>query len=400
MDRFVSTTCLLVAALAVMGCSEDEPEADPATQHTVGFAGYVYDGASGARLTQYTIDGAVRDQKQSGSIDSEGRYSLGPFDTWQDYTIVILADGYRFFRSNNAGVEVPESLFGSEDIGNFSTKQTLHYDAYLFPVALQAPAVAFSINLSGSTEKAAGKIRLRPVSKSVLADDASETPVGVAGQLWENDEDLQGLAITRDFSGGAFEIAAGELVYGVAYKVDIYDVPGFQPFEGGFTAGLESGKTFTLEEELQEPLLVVESTADDCAPPLSPSETKSAVVQLTFNRTVELGESSYPGGPLEALDDSFYMTSSDLDFDDVQNTLNPDSTSTSQLRGVSLVVSGNQVELSWNPSIGLFEKDPDDPIDTVQYGGLINVVIQPVGKPTQAVALSSLLGSTLYCYAF
>lgn len=402
MDRFFSRTCISLAACAAIGatgCGEDEPvEPDPIV-HDVYFAGYVYDGASGARLTQYTVEGAVRDAKQSGTLDTEGRYALGPFGIWQDYTIVILADGYRFFRSNNGGVELPETMANSEDIGNYSTAQTLHYDAYLFPVALQAPSVAFTISLAGSEEKASGKIRLRPVGASVLADDAAETPAGVTGQVWENDEDLQGQTLTKDFSGGTFEIAAGELVYGVSYQVDIYDVQGYQPLEGGFTAGLESGKTFTLQEELQEPLLLLESTVADCTAPTTPTETKSAVVRMTFSRIVEIGESIYPGGVEEALDDNFYISSYDQDNDFIENTLHPDGTTTSQMRGVSMIVTGNEIELSWNPSLGLYEKDPDDTIDYVSYGGLSNITIQPVGKPTQAMTLSSLIGSTISCYS-
>jgi hypothetical protein len=237
------------------------------------------------------------------------------------------------------------------------------------------------------------------VGASVLADDASETPAGVTGQVWENDEDLQGQTLTRDFSGGTFEVGAGELVYGVSYQVDIYDVQGYQPLEGGFTAGLESGKTFTLQEELQEPLLLLESSLADCTAPLTPTETKSAIVRMTFSRIVEIGESIYPGGVEEALDDGFYISSYDQDADFVENTLHPDGTTTSQMRGVSLTVNGNEIELSWNPSVGLYEKDPNDPIDYVSYGGLSNVMVQPVGKPTQAISLSSLIGSSVSCYA-
>jgi hypothetical protein len=146
--------------------------------------------------------------------------------------------------------------------------------------------------------------------------------------------------------------------------------------------------------------MLLESTVYECAAPMKPTETKTAVVRMTFSRLVELGESLYPGGMDEALDDGFYISSYDQDADFTENTLHPDGTSTSQMRGVSLVVNGNEVELSWNPSLGLVEKDLDDPIDYVAYGGLSSVTIQPVGKPTQAVTLSSLIGSTVTCYGY
>ena len=41
-------------------------------------------------------------------------------------------------------------------------------------------------------------------------------------------------------------IQAGELVYGVRYQVQIYDVAGFQPFESVITAGVDATKTFEL----------------------------------------------------------------------------------------------------------------------------------------------------------
>src|SRR5215204_4152890 len=114
MDRFFSSTCIALTAFAAIGCADDETVPPDPIEHQVYFAGYVYDGASGARLTQYTVEGAVRDAKQPGTLDTEGRYALGPFGIWQDYTIVILADGYRFFRSNNAGIDLPETMANSD----------------------------------------------------------------------------------------------------------------------------------------------------------------------------------------------------------------------------------------------------------------------------------------------
>ncbi len=396
----VLVTCLTVGAL--VACADAEsivpPPPAPPVGHTVSFVGYVYDGATGARLDGYTLDLLIADGTVAGAVDGEGRFLAGPLSVWDDFTVVIGGDGYRAFRSHNARVGLPPELAQSDDIAEIATHQTLHFDAYLFPSSLQAPAVTFSITTPTGTAPS-GTLRLRPVSKSLLEDSADETPSGVPGQLWENDEDLQSQTLSRSFSDGQLALNAGDLVYGVTYQVSIFDVQGFQPFEGTYTAGVETNKTFQLEEELAEPLVVVSSSANACTPPAQPTAMSGAIITIELNHNIEEASTGYPGGAAEALDDGLVISSPDLDGDLVENLLKPDLSNAVQERAVSLDITGDTLTISWNPSLGLESPiDPDDPIVSVTYTGLGNVQIQRAGSPSSAVALSTLLGvSSLTC---
>src|SRR5262249_14424743 len=115
------------------------------------------------------------------------------------------------------------------------------------PAGLKAPAVQLSVHKdSAMGELASGRVRIRPTSESLLADTRAEQPAGVGNQIWENDEDLQAKSIDKDFTNGEINLAEGELVYGVHYLVSIYDVDGYQPFEGNITAGVDSSRTLVL----------------------------------------------------------------------------------------------------------------------------------------------------------
>src|SRR5262249_37804543 len=141
-----------------------------------------------------------------------------------------------------------------------SSTQTFYFDAYLFPAGLKAPAVQLSVHKdSAMGEPAAGKVRIRPTSESLLDDTSAETPAGVGNQLWENDEDLQAKSIDKDFTNGEINLAEGELVYGVHYLVSIYDVDGYQPFEGNITAGVDSSRTLVLTPTTSDPLQLLQT---------------------------------------------------------------------------------------------------------------------------------------------
>jgi len=392
--RWLVPTGLLV--MGGLGCADAEqiapPTAGAQVQHQVSFDGYAYDAVTGARLTGYSIDAIVGETTVNGTIGTEGRYLVGPVDAWSDFSILIGNSGYRPFLSHNAAIGLPPELAQSDDIADLSTHQTLFFDAYLFPSDLEAPAVTLTIATAIMGEAPDGRIRLRPIGPSLLSDSSTDAPGGVDGQVWINDEDLQGGVISADFSGGTYAINAGELVYGVEYQVDIYDVAGYQPLTGSYSAGIETNKTFTLTEEVGEPVTVVSSTASTCQPPASANATSGATITVEFNQPVEFATTGYPGGPEEALDDGLSIISPDANNDTVQNTLKTDMSDTAQERGVSANISGTTLTINFDPSTGLDIKDAADPIETVTYSGLGNVSIQRLSAPSSAVTLATLLG--------
>ncbi len=393
---------MALAAAPLLGCADAEriepPAAAAAADHTVSFVGFAYDGVSGDRLTGYALTLEVADTQSDGTVADSGRYNAGPISVWDDFTVVIgRGDDYRDFRSHNARIGLPPELAQSDDIADIASHQTLHFDAYLFPASLEAPAVTFTIETPAGTPPS-GSIRLRPIGPSILAG-SDDTPAGVPDQVWVNDEDLQGGVLSADFSGGTFTIDAGTLIYGVQYGVDIYGVSGHQPLAATYAAGIETNKTFTLEEEVAEPLVVTDSSVETCTPPGSPTDTSGAIVTIQFNHPIELAASAYPGGPVEALDDGISIVSTDSQGDGVLlNTLYADMLDNTQERGVTATATNNTLTISWNPNLGLETKDPDDPIDQVTYAGLANVQIQRMGSPSSAATLSTLLGqATIVC---
>lgn len=391
--RLLPTAVLTGSLLLLGGCSSAEGPAPLVIEHTASFTGFVYDGASGSQLTAYTIEALVRDVQLAGSVAADGRFALGPIGVWSDYTVIISADGYRLFRSHNPKVGLPPELSGSDDIASISSRRVLYFDAYLFPMDLQAPGAIFTISTPVEGESVGGSIRLRPISPSLLADEGAEIPAGVAGQIWYNDEDLQGQSVADTFGGGSYELAAGALLYGVTYLVDIYSVAGYQPFQGTYVAGVEAGKTFTLEPEVSEPLVLVSSNADSCSPPSSPNVTEGAVVVLQFNQDIELVNTGYPGGAAEAADDGISISSPDANSNGTVNTLKDDLSNSAQERGVSLSTNGGTLQITWDPSAGLVTKDAGDPIASVTYGGLANVELRRQGAPQSLTSLAALIGT-------
>jgi hypothetical protein len=400
-DTLRSVLLSAAIALPLAGCGSDDKTNDNtsvAATHEVFFNGYAYDGALGTRLQGYTLEVQYRDQVVPGVVSADGRYLVGPIPVFQDYTVTIAAGGYRTFRSHNAGFSIPgpDTLAGT----NANTSQTHFFDAYLFPATLQSADINLAIKQLTTTGApvAAGKVRLRAGSASVLADSAAETPSGVLGQLWTNDEDLQAKPVIKDIAGGKVTITGAEVVYGVTYLVSIYEVPGFQPFESTVTAGRDGIKTFALSEETGEPLLLVSNTVSNCHPPLTPLDGQSAVVTFDFNQDIELSASTLPGGNAELIDSGMSMVSADTDIDLMRNTLRTNASSTVQERGTSVATAGKTLTLSWNPSIGLLTNDPQDVISQVSYSGLTSLFVQPVGKPGSKVSIGAVYGSQVTCF--
>jgi hypothetical protein len=391
--------CALIA-LPLSGCGSNHDGASNVATHDVFFDGYIYDGALGTRLQGYTLEIQYRDTVVSGTVAPDGRYLVGPIPVFQDYSVTVTASGYRSFRSHNAGYSIPGPDSLEAALAGTSTVQTHFFDAYLFPSALQSGDVNLGVRQLTTTGApvAAGKLRLRAVSESLLADSAEKTPSGVTGQLWTNDEDLQSQPVTKDILGGNVTVTGAELVYGVSYLLSIYDVPGYQPFESTITAGRDGTKTFALAEETAEPLVLVSSTVSSCHPPASPLETQSAVVTFEFNQDIELSACTLPGGNPEIIDSGLSIFSSNTDGDSTYNTLRTNASPAVQERGGSVTAAGKTLTLAWNPSVGLLTNDPQDVITQVTYSGLTSLFVQPIGKPGAKVSIGAVSSPQVTCF--
>ncbi|MEM1032607.1 MAG: hypothetical protein AAGN82_19840 [Myxococcota bacterium] len=378
-------------AVATGGCADAdriEPPVPVVVDHTVEFVGFAFDATTGERLTGYTLELLTGATAVEGTVAADGRFQVGPISVWSDYTVRIDAGDYRAFVSHNPRTGLPDAFAQSDDIADIATQQVFFYDAYLFPASLQSPAVTFTVTTPIGTPPD-GSIRLRPSLPSVLTDETFETPSGIPGQLWFNDEDVQAATLSQSFSNGTVDVSAGALVYGVTYAVSIFDVEAHQPFSGAYRAGIETDKTFALAEELAEPLVVVSSDEASCTPPPLPGATSSAEVMIQFNATIELEDADVAN---EALDSNLSIVSADDDLDMMLNVLAPDASNMAIERGVSIVATGDTLMISFNPASGLDESDPDDAITNVTYGGLADIVVRRPGSPSSAVTLAAALG--------
>jgi hypothetical protein len=361
--------------------------------------GQVYDGALGTRIPDYTMAVVYRDK----TIDAEvakpgGRFLVEHLPVFQDYTVEITAKGFRGFRSHNPMFNLPNP--NAQDRPDDSSAQTFYFDAYLFPAGLKAPPVTLTVHKDTSMgELASGKVRIRPTSESLLADTTAETPAGVGNQLWENDEDLQAKSIDKTFTNGAIDLAEGDLVYGVHYLVSIYDVDGYQPFEGTLTAGVDSSRTLVLTAATSDPLQLALTNAATCTKPGAPTDTQAAVVTFQFSLPIEFAMSPAPGGFAEIVDNAFNITWPNTNADATTNTLAQSLSSSVQERGTTSVISGNTITFAWNPNVGLTTKDPADICSSVRWN-VGSVQVQPVGKPTQKVFLSTVYpnASAITCF--
>lgn len=314
----------------------------PASSGQIFFSGYMYDGVIGGRIQNYQISLKYRDQSFSGSVDDTGRYVVGPLSAHHDYSIIIQADGYRPFESHNAGYESV-------------TTGSLHMDAYLFPVALQAPAQTIYVNLSQSDVPASGNIRFQPIAGSTLVDDGFEKPAGVGTQVWVNDADIQLQTVMQRFENGQVSLEKGTLVYGVRYLYRIFNVEGHRDFEGLLTAGFDGNIAVTMQRRTNSALDVVYVGAD----------SQTGAFTLVFNQPVQL----LSGAELVRVSNILTL---DQDQDGQRNVL----------KNVSDTVTRTYVEdytmtVGWVPEQSLAFQDNDDPIYAVEYIGFDSVFVAP-----------------------
>lgn len=345
----------------------------PASQRT--FVGRVYDGATGERITGYDLWIEHDIEVELADVDERGRYHVGPLPEGRDFSVGIEADGYRNFLSHN-----PAFVDSSPEV-----TEVRYYDAFLFPTDLASPPVSFSVALADSQDPAEGRLRLRPTADSTLAD--ADDYVGIDGQVWVNDEDLQVASIGVDFTGGQVSFEQGAFVYGVNYAVSVYAVSGYRDMETSWQSGLHGSQSWTLQPLMGSALQVNYLSTDSG----EPSPDGSLVI--VFNQAVELfGGSDHA----EIIDAAFSISTSDEDLDGEVNQLNEDVTDGAQERGTTIAVTGAQLTFSWNPDIGLAQSDPDDPITQLHWSGLNSIEVMPLGgAASQRATLSTLLGTSV-----
>lgn len=398
----------VVLALSGLACSgHDDRNAD---QHKVFFVGFVYDGASGARLKPAEITAIsikYRDKILKTTVEPDGRYvTVDPLPTWQDYSVYIGAAGYRAFVSRNTGFDVPRSLSMTEALAGTATTQTFHFDAYLFPVALKAAKLSISIEKADAVTatpalaRAEGTVRLRPESSSVL----ERTPLDLSGatttpvvRRWANDEDLLNQTITRPFTEGRLEVAEGELAYGVPYQIAVFDVKGYQPVvlsgSTGLVGGVTTSRSVTLPKELREPLRVLATNADVCTPPAGAATDYAASIQITFNEEPEFVGTTYA----EDIDNGVTVTPSGTT-SSIYCPLKMSVDPTKQERGTRVTLQGSVMTLSFNPSVGFATLSSfgsvcmiPPALTSVSYGNLAAVNLQPKGDSSRKRSLSTML---------
>jgi hypothetical protein len=389
--KAIAAVAFLAVSGFVSGCGGgDERNGN----HQIWFMGSIFNGATGAVVTDYQISLTYGKTTVNGTVDMmTGRYTLGPLPAWNDYAVSITSYGYRLFNSYNAGISPPTPPPASQasDVYNASTMQTFDFDAYLFPDAVQPAAVTISIVKPDPTATpAAGSIRLRPISLPSIQDQ----PAGVGNQVWSNDQDLLAATINRDFSYGAAMIEGSALVYGVTYQVAVYNVEGFAPMNSSTVrAGFQEAAMVNLTTTTAAPLTLASSTMTNCrAIGASTTVTNTAQITFTFSVPIEdatppVGGAGVPGGP-EMLDNGLTVSTQ------MSNVLRTSASPLVQERGTSFLISGSQLTIFWNASGAYLNQLAGDLITSVSYGNISQIQLRPAGQPTLARTLSSMLPNT------
>lgn len=407
----------LVGLVALAAICAGACDSDSRTENQVFFVGYVYDGATGARLPKTSIEKvSIIYGTKTIKVDvaDDGRFSsVDPLPTWRDYTVKIDAAGYRAFASYNTGVDVPASLAMTNGVAQAQTVQTLDFSAFLYPVDLKSPKFTLTVTAPDPvtaapvSDKVNGTARLRPVSAPgiQIGATAGTTP---AKRVWANGEDLLTQSVIKDFMNGTVTVDVGELVYGVAYEVTIYDVPGFQPLvtttagqsnQGiptAIVAGSVTSMTLALTPETQDPLRIVNIDNATCVPPAPTATTYGGKITLTFNADIEVLSSTLA----EDIDNAFQVSTSQL------STYCPIKTPTgdpAQERGSKVEITGNTMSFSFNPSVGFATMGqwgtactlPPSITTITYYQGTPSINVQAKGNASRKASLSSLLSAKL-----
>ena len=379
--KFVS---ILLAMSAVgSGCTikvEDQPQPNPVPPvETRAFTGDVYDGVTGAHVTEYDIAVDYAGRYERGTLDARGGFHLPAIPALQDFAVFIDSPGYRPFVAHQG--QWLDAVHGD---------RSFYYLVYLFADKVPVEDVPFDITLRNSTELPSGSLRLRPTALSAVYDDPIEQPAAIPGQLWQNDNDLLSKTVWMDFKEGKVTVLGTDLVYGVPYQISVFNVPGYQLFQGSvFQAGINSKVTLQLDR-LTVPRLSVSYISTQSGDP-SPDGT----VTIVLNEAAEYDPLEPPLDIKNAIDDGFSIFSPDTNNNLQRNVLKINTDPNVQARGTKIELSGQSIVLRWDKSVGLATQDPGDRITSITYGGLAAVRLRPVGgNASDVVTLASIVGTT------
>jgi hypothetical protein len=412
MPRGIGSLSIALAGwISATGCGGSSSPTPSTEGHKVYFVGYVYDGASGARLiaTDLTaISIKYRDVVITTKIEDDGRFvTQQPLPTWQDYAVYIGAVGYRPFVSRNPGVDVPAAISMTEAVANAGSTQTFQVEARLFPLDLKAPALTIKIDkadaytVTPAPAPAAGTMRLRPVSASLL--EPFDTSVAARARRWPNDEDLLAQTITMPFSNGTIQVADGSLLYGVTYELAVYDVPGYQPlltggssFDDFIVGGRTTSRAYVIARDSQAKLRILSTNMDICMPPAPTSTAYGGQVDIRFSESVE-----FVGvGNEEIIDNGISIVATPVSGSvttcQLRSTSFPDPTV--RERGSRSIIAGDTLSLSFNPGVAFMATAATTPgcmlpssITAISYGTLTAVSVRPVGDDSRKKTIATLI---------
>jgi len=100
--KALAAVAFLAVSGFISGCGGGDERAG---NHQIWFMGSIFNGATGAVVTDYQISLTYGKTTVNGSVDMmTGRYTLGPLPAWNDYAVSVVSSGYRTFNSYNAGI--------------------------------------------------------------------------------------------------------------------------------------------------------------------------------------------------------------------------------------------------------------------------------------------------------
>ncbi len=364
----------LVALLALGMLASCDANSLPRTQYF--FSGFVYDGLTGAPITDYQLTLYWDVHSMPAQVDASGRYFVGPMDAEHDHQVEIMSDGYRMLRSSNGDLDED----GPDEVdGRFqNNRRTFIRDAFLWPVGASSEAGRINVFFNDSTDRPeSGFARLRPTDTSDFLD--GDTPLGE----WGDDAEDIAPSVVLPIVNGIADVPAETLILGVTYDILVYGVPGYEydDEDESFDAGQDTVVDVFLSPLNDEGLELVE--LDDG--PVAQGGPYELV--YLFNQDIEICTLDNPREVQEEdIDDGLHLDVDDFIDEDtgtetVDNDPAIDDEDNIQENGTSITVSGSVLTIAWDGSVYEGPDAENDVITSANFGSLCDVDIQPVGKP-------------------